>query len=92
MGDLWENFLLIERMKAYANKNQQLVHYNFWRSYDGAEVDYVEKPYDTPLSAYEFKYGNGRLKRGAYSFASAYDTEVKLINKDNYLDFVRLAV
>jgi len=89
MGELWENFLLIERMKTYANKNQQLVHYNFWRSYDGAEVDYVEKPYDKPLSAYEFKYGNGGLKRGAYSFTNAYQTKVNLVNQDNYLDFLR---
>src|SRR5258708_7011472 len=43
-GFLWENFLILERMKAYANENKQLLHYNFWRNYDGAEVDYLEKP------------------------------------------------
>ncbi|MBU3979143.1 ATP-binding protein [Patescibacteria group bacterium] len=88
LGAIWENFLILERMKAYANKNQGLAHYNFWRSYDGAEVDYVEKSYTDALSAYEFKYQGNALSRGAYSFTNAYQTKVKLINKDNYLDFL----
>ncbi len=89
-GVLWENFLIVERMKAYANRNEAIAHYNFWRSYDGAEVDYIEKPYDKPLSAYEFKYGPGKLSRGAYSFSSTYQTDVQLVNTDNYLDFIGL--
>jgi hypothetical protein len=87
---MWENFCTIERIKAYANKNEDLVHYNFWRSYDGAEVDYVEKVYNKPLTAYEFKYQGSRLKKGAYSFKNAYNTEVKLINNENYLNFISL--
>ncbi len=88
LGAMWENFCTIERIKAYANKNEDLVHYNFWRSYDGAEVDYVEKVYNKPLTAYEFKYQGSRLKKGAYSFKNAYNTEVKLINNENYLNFI----
>jgi uncharacterized protein len=88
IGAMWENFLILERMKAYANKNQGLAHYNFWRSYDGAEVDYVEKSYTDPLSAYEFKYQGSTLSKGAYSFETAYQTKVNLVNKDNYLDFL----
>ena len=88
IGAMWENFLILERMKAYANKNQGLAHYNFWRSYDGAEVDYVEKSYTDPLSAYEFKYQGIALSKGAHMFEAAYHTKVKLINRDNYLDFL----
>jgi predicted AAA+ superfamily ATPase len=88
IGAMWENFLILERMKAYANKNQGLAHYNFWRSYDGAEVDYIEKSYTDALSAYEFKYQGNTLSRGAYSFTNAYKTKVNLVNKDNYLDFL----
>ena len=88
IGAMWENFLILERMKAYANKNQGLAHYNFWRSYDGAEVDYVEKSYTEPLSAYEFKYQGSTLSKGAYSFETAYQTKVNLVNKDNYIDFL----
>lgn len=88
IGALWENFLILERMKAYANKNQSIAHYNFWRSYDGAEVDYVEKSYTDPLSAHEFKYQGSSLSKGAYTFEAAYQTNVNLVNMDNYLDFL----
>lgn len=90
IGAMWENFLILERMKAFANKNQELVHYNFWRSYDGAEVDYVEKPYTDVLRAYEFKYQGTSLSKGAYSFTKAYQTNVQLVNRDNYLNFLTL--
>lgn len=89
LGAIWENFLIVERMKAYANNNEKLVHYNFWRSYDGAEVDYIEKPYDKSLTAYEFKYTGNQLSKGAHSFMGAYDTDVRLINRDNYLEFIK---
>jgi len=41
-GFLWENFLFVERKKLFANK-AMVVTSNFWRSYSGAEVDYIEK-------------------------------------------------
>jgi predicted AAA+ superfamily ATPase len=89
IGFLWENFLIIERLKAYANANKELLHVNFWRSYSGAEVDYVEKPLDGDLQAYEFKYTETTLSRGAHTFITDYKTSVKLINKENYLDFIK---
>ena len=88
LGAMWENFLILERIKSFANKNQELVHYNFWRSYDGAEVDYVEKSYTDALRAYELKYQGNTLSKGAYSFTNAYQTNVQLVNMDNYLDFL----
>ncbi len=60
----------------------------FWRSYSGAEVDYVEKPMDAPLQAYEFKYGGNTLNKGARSFQDQYRTPAQLINRDNYLQFI----
>lgn len=87
-GFLWENFLILERMKAYANENKKLLHYNFWRNYDGAEVDYLEKPLSGELHAYEFKYTESTLSRGANTFISEYETPVNIINQENYLDFI----
>ncbi|HSW88381.1 MAG TPA: ATP-binding protein [Candidatus Saccharimonadales bacterium] len=87
-GFLWENFLILERMKAYANENKQLLHYNFWRNYDGAEVDYLEKPLSGALQAYEFKYKDGNVSRGANTFITEYKTSVTVINQENYLDFI----
>ena len=89
LGRLWENFLVLERLKSFANKGE-MVSFNFWRSYSGAEVDYLERRMDTPqMTAFEFKYGGGRLSRGAASFKKRYKLPVILINRKNYLDFLR---
>ena len=87
-GFLWENFLFVERKKLFANK-AMVVTSNFWRSYSGAEVDYIEKVTNEEFKAFEFKYGSGGLSRGAGSFTSEYGTKVQLINQENYLDFIR---
>lgn len=88
LGFLWENFLFIERMKFYANNNERVLNYNFWRSYSGAEVDYIEKPISKEIRAYEFKYSSKAVSRGAFSFTKTYHTPVNLINKDNFFDFI----
>ncbi len=87
-GFLWENFLFIERKKLFANQ-AAIVTSNFWRSYSGAEVDYIEKTTNEELKGFEFKYGTGPLSRGASSFTSEYGTKVQLVNQENYLDFIR---
>lgn len=87
VGSLWENFLFIERMKTIANAGE-IVSRFFWRSYSGAEVDYIEKTISAPIKAYEFKYRGGVLSKGARSFSKQYNTVVELKNMQNYLDFV----
>lgn len=86
-GLLWENFLFVERRKLFANK-AMVVTSNFWRSYSGAEVDYIEKATNEELKAFEFKYSSRVLSRGASSFTSAYGIKVQLVNQENYLDFI----
>lgn len=86
-GLLWENFLFVERKKLFANLGKT-VESNFWRSYSGAEVDYIEQAASLELKAFEFKSGSGLLSKGAKSFTGEYGTKVKLINKENYLDFI----
>lgn len=88
-GVVWENFLIIERRKAYLNQNQ-MVQGRFWRTYSGAEVDYIEEIRSDHIQAFEFKFGNSTLSRGAGSFARTYSQEVQLINQENYLDFILL--
>lgn len=86
-GFLWENFLFMERRKLFANN--QIGHSSyFWRSYSGAEVDYIEKVTNKNLEAFEFKYSTNTLSKGAKSFVNEYKTQVQLINKDNYLEFI----
>lgn len=88
IGFLWENFLFVERRKKFANSGKSLAS-NFWRSYSGAEVDYLEKTASEDLKAFEFKYGKGALSKGAGTFTKDYGTAVNLINGQNYLDFIR---
>lgn len=87
-GFLWENFLFIERRKKFANAGKSVTS-NFWRSYSGAEVDYIEKAANEKLRAFEFKYGTGALSKGAGSFTNDYGIPVELINTGNYVDFIR---
>lgn len=88
LGALWENFLIVERIKSYANRGGSVRNY-FWRTYGGAEVDYLEKPL-TPgkVQAFEIKYAQEGLSRGAKVFSEAYAVPVTLVNKENYLDFI----
>ncbi len=86
IGALWENFLFIERMKErhYA---RTVAQYYFWRTYEGAEVDMVELIAAEKLRAFEFKWGL-RTWKAPTQFTSAYDADIQIITKDNYLDFV----
>ncbi|MBI5465190.1 ATP-binding protein [Candidatus Gottesmanbacteria bacterium] len=87
-GLLWENFLILERLKTYASQGESVKCF-FWRSYGGAEVDYLEKHLkDTKLKAFEIKYKRRSLSRGAKIFSQNYNQPVKLITKENYLDFI----
>ena len=85
-GSIWENFLFLERMKALANANKTVSCY-FWRSYSGAEVDYIEQSNDG-LQAYELKLRTNRLSKGSHAFSQKYAIPVKLIDKENYTEFI----
>ncbi|MFM8487524.1 MAG: DUF4143 domain-containing protein, partial [Bacteroidota bacterium] len=54
-GQLWENFLMAERLKTSAYHFHQSNRY-FWRTQTGAELDYVEE-HSGQLHGYEFKWG-----------------------------------
>lgn len=86
-GVIWENFIIIERRKAYLNQNR-IVQGRFWRAYGGSEVDYIEEAGPDQIQAYEIKYGSSHLTRGAESFTRTYSQEVHLVNQGNYLDFI----
>jgi uncharacterized protein len=86
VGALWENFLFLERMKKCAYQD---IHSNiyFWRTYAGAELDYIEASNDR-LQGYEFKWG-GRKSREPRSWLDNYQgSTYTQINRENYLDFI----
>lgn len=88
LGSVWENFLILERLKLYANQGRPL-NYHFWRTYGGAEVDYLERPsVQKEMKAFEIKYTQTNLSRGARLFSERYKLPVQVVNQENYLEFI----
>lgn len=85
-GQLWENFLFIERLKHNSYKNKLLNSY-FWRTWDQHEVDLVEER-EGSLFGYEFKYGSKTPKAPGLWTATYPDASFEVVNRENYLDFV----
>ena len=54
VGMLWENFVIAERLK-YNTYHKKFVSSYFWRTYTGAELDYVEEQKGR-LYGYEIKW------------------------------------
>lgn len=85
-GALFENFLVIERIKKIRYQEIVAASY-FWRAYTGSEIDYVEDMAGK-YSAYEFKYGKSKAKRPQKFFETYNRPEFKMVNKENFLEFV----
>lgn len=84
-GAMWENFLVMEKVKRNANAGSRVRPY-FWRSYNGAEVDYLEVG-EGRIQAWEIKGGERtNLSRGARAFTANYGVTVNLVNRRDYRD------
>ncbi len=85
IGQLWENFIVSERLKKISYERKFINRY-FWRDYKQNEIDYIEE-INGNLFAYEIKFSKQKVKK-TEAFFRNYKSEFKIINKDNYLDFV----
>lgn len=86
VGKLWENFLVIERLKTQEYKNIHANNY-FWRTWEQKEIDWIEER-GGGIFGYEFKWGRKKGKVPE-DFLKAYKTaKFKSIDKNNYLDFL----
>ena len=87
-GDLWENFVIAERLKQNAYKGSFAQSW-FWRTRQQNEIDYVEEE-DGRLQAFEFKWNDrkGNVKCPE-SFVKSYpDAEFKVITPKNVEEFL----
>lgn len=87
VGQLWENFVVIERMKrrAYAPIYANVY---FWRTYDGQEVDLVEER-DGRLFGYEFKWSTKKTVTAPRRWVGGYpEAEFSVLTPETYQDFV----
>ncbi|MGI6394898.1 MAG: ATP-binding protein [bacterium] len=87
VGQLWENFLISERLKHLQNSKIFANRY-FWRTVEQQEIDYIEE-IDGTLYAYQFKWGPGRRAYLPKTFANNYpDHQFKVINRENFETFI----
>jgi predicted AAA+ superfamily ATPase len=87
IGQLWENYLVSERMKRNDYKNMFCNRY-FWRTTQQQEIDYIEE-HSGKLHAYEFKWNVKKTAKLSKTFSGAYpESEFKAINRENYTDFI----
>lgn len=69
-GALWENFVIIERLKWHRYRQDETQLY-FWRDRNKSEVDLLEVDEDGSLHAFECKLTDAQAK-APKSFASKY--------------------
>ncbi|MBI3220794.1 MAG: ATP-binding protein [Bacteroidetes bacterium] len=86
VGQLWENFLLVERLKK---KQYASIFSNdyFWRTYSQKEIDLIEER-DGKLTAYEFKWSAKKYKAPKEWLSNYPGSDVNLITQENYLDLI----
>jgi predicted AAA+ superfamily ATPase len=86
-GQLWENYLVSERLKFQSYKGI-LVNNYFWRTYSQQEVDWVEER-GGKIYGYEFKWNTKKVKGAPAAWKKMYpDAEFITIHPGNYLDFI----
>ncbi len=88
-GALWENFLIVERLK---NLSYHQIHMNkyFWRTQQKQEIDYIEDR-NGKLYAYEFKWNPKKKAKISATFTKNYRVEqTMIVNRDNYMEFLKV--
>ena len=86
VGQLWENFIFIERWKN-RSYNNILANTYFWRTWSQKEIDLIEER-EGSIFAYEFKFNKDKIKFPKEWLENYPKAKNHLINQSNYLEFV----
>lgn len=89
IGQLWENFIFIERLKKRSYQHIYGQSY-FWRTYGQQEIDLIEER-DGRLFTYEYKWSTKHKKNQLpKEWLKNYpdQTSFEVIDPENYLDFI----
>lgn len=87
IGELWENYVLSERIKYQAYTGMYANNY-FWRTYQQQEIDWVEER-EGQLYAYEIKWKTGRPVKIPGAWKDSYpESPFEVITPDNYLNWI----
>jgi len=84
-GQLWENYVVMERIKKQAYQSLYSNNY-FWRTYDQKEIDWVEER-GGKLYGYEIKWMKKKVKPPNDWLNTYKNASFQVITKDNYLPF-----
>ena len=82
IGQLWENYMISERIKYQEYKRLSSNNY-FWRTYEQQEVDWVEER-GGHLFAYEFKWKESNVKIPTQWKKAYVDSTFEVINMNNF--------
>ena len=81
VGALFENYLIMERMKFHYNHAGHLPNLYFWRTHGQLEIDYIEEK-DGTLTAFECKWGKARAS--FKEFLSSYPgSKTEVVHRGN---------
>ena len=86
VGVLWENFLVSERRKQNIYKDTFARIY-FWRTKQQQEIDFVEEK-DGKIYGFEFKWKSKSKIKLPETFTKTYNAETKIIDRNNFREFV----
>ncbi len=86
VGMLWENYLIIERLKKQAY-SELLVNNYFWRTYDQKEIDWVEER-GGQLFGYEISWKKKKAKCADVWLNTYSNAQYQQIDQENFLTFI----
>jgi predicted AAA+ superfamily ATPase len=86
VGELWENYLVMERLKKQEYLLQHANNY-FWRTYSQKEIDFVEER-EGKLFGFEMKWGAAAAKPPKEWLEAYPNASWQLINRRNYLELI----
>jgi len=87
IGQLWENFIVMERLK-YRTHHEVYANMYFWRTYQQKEIDLVEER-DGGLFGYECKWSPRQKVSPPKEWHAMYSTAgYSVITQQNYFEFI----
>jgi len=86
VGELWENYLVMERLKKQEYLLEQSNNY-FWRTYSQKEIDFVEER-EGKLFGFEMKWGAADSKPPKEWLKAYPNASWQVINRQNYLKMI----
>lgn len=88
IGQLWENYLISERLKYQQYKRLSSNNY-FWRTYNQQEIDWVEER-EGRLFGYELKWKNQKIKIPSLWHKTYKEASFEVITSDNFSEWLKI--